>query len=347
MKEKSNKSNTPRQMRCKYCGHVQPLSQSFCEECGHDMALYGEVIKADSGSGAAPGRLPRWVRPGVALLFAACVIAGVICFVVPGLGDSWGSGKTRMAVEETKMPEAPAATEAPVATKAPEATEPPAATNPQQVTGGITLNCFGLLYDPQDGSQVDWAPQGYTIGYDLSVAYVGEKPGEFDCQVTSSDEGVLQVDGENFRLHAVAPGTATVTASCAGFSDSRNITVYPVNEAAGSSLSFSTPVIEVSGTDPVEVPVTLTMTLGPEAQVVATRYVADKGVTDCRKSGDFVRVDDDVYTMDLIFTIDPKALSDTTDSGILAYMLCKDGDDSYDLERDILAYTVISIVKTG
>lgn len=494
MKEKTNQSTRPKQMRCKYCGHIQPLSQSFCEECGHDMALYGEVIKEDAGSGSSPLRLPKWVLPGAALLCAVCVIAGLIRFVVPGSENDREPAQIYANTEATTMPETPVpeestiSTEAPVHTEATAPTESPkpvteeavlpdflafangfvqegslktyaqrysysyfadsdavrpvfdeyrtllesrypyqqigtcestddwqltyywyAYTGPSEVTEltmdtrlsgvqikdcnvwvvfgrsvkdgtvqifvgganevvyrdngdrttfqtgnggplqvtGIALNCFGLLYDPQDGSQVDWAPQGYTIGYDLSVAYVGEKPGEFDCQVTSSDEGVLQVDGENFRLHAVAPGTATVTASCAGFSDSRNITVYPVNEAAGSSLSFSTPVIEVSGTDPVEVPVTLTMTLGSEAQVVATRYVADKGVTDCQKSGDFIRVDDDVYTMDLILTVDPKALSDTTDSGILAYMLCKDGDNSYDLERDILAYTVISIVKTG
>lgn len=493
MKEKSNKSNEPKQMRCKYCGHIQPVSQSFCEECGHDMALYGEIIRGSDEELPKPV-LPKWLLPGATLLCVVCVIAVLICFVVPASEDGREPAQTSTVMDAMTIPETPApkestspmadtiSTEAPVYTEVTVSTESPkpvteeavlpdfltfangfvhegkretfeqrysysylaasdavrpvfdeyrtllessypyqqigtceavkdewqftyywyAYTGPSEVTEltigqikdcnvwvvfvknvrrgtaqifvgganevayrdnkerttfqtdnggplqvtGITLDCFDLLYDIHDGSQADWVPQGYTIGYDLSVAYIGEKISEFDCQVTSSDENVLQVDKENFQLHAIAPGTAIITASYAGFSDSREITVYPVNEAAGSSLRVSTPVIEVSGTDPMDVPVTVTMTFGPDVHVMSVRYLVDKGVTDHKVVSDWVREDTYVYSMDLIFTVDPKALSEKTDKGILAYMLCKDGDDTYNLERDIMGYTVISIVRT-
>lgn len=56
--KKEDQSAETKRMRCKYCGHIQQVDQSFCEACGHDMALYGEVVKSsDQGGGGAKRHL--------------------------------------------------------------------------------------------------------------------------------------------------------------------------------------------------------------------------------------------------------------------------------------------------
>lgn len=52
------------------------------------------------------------------------------------------------------------------------------------------------------------------------------------------------------------------------------------------------------------------------------------------------KIADKTYIYEMKFTIDPQKLYDDTNKGILFYMMCKDGDDSYDLDRDIFGFTV-------
>lgn len=54
--KKEDQSSETKRMRCKYCGHIQPVDQSFCEACGHDMALYGEVVKSPGQGGGGAKR---------------------------------------------------------------------------------------------------------------------------------------------------------------------------------------------------------------------------------------------------------------------------------------------------
>ena len=104
-------------------------------------------------------------------------------------------------------------------------------------------------------------------------------------------------------------------------------------------------VIEVSGTAPVEVPVKITMTFGADVEVMTTKYLVDPSVVSHKASGGWKKIADKTYIYEMKFTVDPQKLYDDTNKGILFYMICKDGDDSYDLDRDIFGFTVTKIVK--
>lgn len=217
---------------------------------------------------------------------------------------------------------------------------------PKDVTvTDLTLNCYDLMYDSHNFELIDWVPVGYEIGYDLQVAYTGQKTSEFNALVTSSDENVLRVDSRNCRIEAVGAGTATVTASLGGKTSSQQITVYPVDSSSGSTLQIEPSVIEVSGTAPVEVPVKISMTFGADVEVMTTKYLVDPSVISHQASGGWKKIADKTYIYEMKFTVDPQKLYDDTNKGILFYMICKDGDDSYDLDRDIFGFTVAEIVK--
>ncbi len=74
MKE-TEKAGENKRMRCKYCGNIQPVDVSFCQSCGHDMALFGEVVEGS----AAPGVPPK--KKHARFTMAACILLAVAAAV--------------------------------------------------------------------------------------------------------------------------------------------------------------------------------------------------------------------------------------------------------------------------
>lgn len=102
---------------------------------------------------------------------------------------------------------------------------------------GVTLDCYDLL--SYSGETLYWAPVGLELGFDVTTHYIGEEGLHFTCTVDSSDESVLAVDRSNFRITAVSPGTATITATVEGHSSSLTLEVYPVDRSSGAWIKGS------------------------------------------------------------------------------------------------------------
>lgn len=188
---------------------------------------------------------------------------------------------------------------------------------------GVTLDCYDLLWDRDTSSQVDWVPEGYVMEYDVIVSYTGTKTKPFTAKVTSSDESVLKVYEDYFLIEAVSPGTATITVTCSGSTDSVEITVCPVDSSDGAYMEIEVGEITTDADGKKVVPITETVHFGSEVGTANILWIAKEGI-EYVDSTSWEEQEDHVYSRVVTVTYDESVI-DEPGEDILFYLV-KAGD---------------------
>lgn len=206
---------------------------------------------------------------------------------------------------------------------------------------GVTLNCYDLMLEAHNFSEESWVPVGYTLGYDLKAAYTGTKTKAFEGRVTSSDENVLLVDEYNFRIYTRTPGTATVTVELDGYTDSKEITVYPVDDSTGTWLELSADTFPANGE---KTPITMTIHFSGDISSATVKFLVSEGIHH-DEGGEWIKVADHTYSRTVNFWAETSELDQAGKNAILFYMMKKNDSDGYDPSQDIIDFAVATVQK--
>lgn len=203
----------------------------------------------------------------------------------------------------------------------------------------VKLNCMDLLYDPYEGTVVNWVAEGDEISYDIGISYTGTQTRPFFTRVISSNPSVLEVDEETCQIKALKPGTATITVTAGGMKDSVELTVYPLHRDYGCELKTEMGKFETNSNGEKELSITVTLCNKSKDLRLGFRYLLREsfrvlGHTPWEKD------DEGFYFTTVTFAYDP-SVQDPGDC-LFFYLLKVNDDGSFDLRTDLLDFRVWS-----
>ena len=215
---------------------------------------------------------------------------------------------------------------------------------------GIEMDCYDLLTDAS-GNTMYWLPVGLAMGVDFVYHYNGEMGSALPSYtLESSDEKVLSVDPENFIVTAVSAGSATITATMAGHSDSVTLDVYPVDRSSGAWVRGSLKTIAAptsGGSTKKDYTVTIRFGDGVSSVSVPTYYGAGGSDTQTKAwedvSDQYPNESKQVHSRDLRITLRGSSWDQKRNiAGITFLFKRTDSENSkYDPATDIVDYWVI------
>jgi len=207
---------------------------------------------------------------------------------------------------------------------------------PTATVTNLELKCYELLNDPLR-PELKWVPEGYSMGYSVTVTYTGTKTSPFYADVTSSDESVLYVDRSTSTITARSAGTATITAKGYGFTSTQEITVYPVNRSTGCSLTLDTLSIPV-GSESSVIPIKAAMKFDDTVSRLRVNMLTATGVAR-DSAGKWLEDNTRVFNV----SVNPDELNTKAQNLVIFYLVQvhSEDDDDYDISTDILDFVVV------